>query len=307
LPERDFSLQLSATNLQDFADCPRRFQLRHVLGVQWPVPAVEPVDAWEDRQRRAQGFHHLAQQYLLGISAEVLERTIDDPNVSRWWQAFREYVTDFKHMPVMAEVTLSVPFMGHRLYARYDALVVDFASEVRSASIQPADGSEANLIILDWKTYGRRPSRSWLENRLQTVVYPFVLSQGSRLFSEYSPIGLEGIEMRYWMAEDPHHPEAFRYDSQRRAADMARLGALVGEIDRFFQPDALGTGGGIWPLTPDLQQCRFCSYRSLCDRGSTVDEVTRDNIYDREDVEDDMEVGIEGSVGAQVAERALWQ
>ena len=301
------SLQLSASSLQDFADCPRRFQLRHVLGVHWPLPTTETVDVWEIRQQMAQDFHRLAQQYLLGIPAATLTKSVDDPDVKRWWQAFTDYALGLRSAEVLPEVGLSIPFQGHRLYARYDALALFEASGHEEIKALGRDEAAAAFVILDWKTYRRRPTRGWLASRLQTAVYPLVLAQGCQLFGIRAPSAPEEIELRYWLAEDPQNPESFLYSAGRYAADLERLEGLVADINRLLQPRQRSTLKETWPLTADMQLCRFCDYRSLCDRGSQGSDVNLAEAFDEDDLDQAMAAAPGDSADSQVAETAFWQ
>ena len=65
--------QFSQGKLQDYVDCPRRFQLRYVLMQPWPALVVEPPDEAELQMRRGSDFHRLAQQQALGLEPERLE------------------------------------------------------------------------------------------------------------------------------------------------------------------------------------------------------------------------------------------
>jgi hypothetical protein len=68
--------------------------------------------------------------------------------------------------------------------------------------------------------------------------------------------------MVYWFAEHPAQPEILPYDEAQYAADAAYLADLVARIAARTARDEPE-----WPLTPDERHCRFCVYRSLCDRG----------------------------------------
>ena len=65
--------------------------------------------------------------------------------------------------------------------------------------------------------------------------------------------------MLYWFATDGGRIERFAYDAEQHAADRAYLADLMAEIVAHREP--------VWPLTSDVDQCRFCKYRSLCERG----------------------------------------
>ena len=71
----------SANNLQDYLDCPRRFELRYILKQNWPAITSQPVLEMENRINMGNRFHLLAHQYLSGISGEILRNTIDDPDL----------------------------------------------------------------------------------------------------------------------------------------------------------------------------------------------------------------------------------
>jgi hypothetical protein len=136
------------------------------------------------------------------------------------------------------------------------------------------------LVIVDWKTNLKRPSRATLEQRLQTRVYPFLLARAGGAFaSSAAPLaavatGVDpaavdpaAIEMVYWFTGFPHQPEAFRYSAARMGEDGAFLTGLISEI-------AANAAGPHSP-TADERRCRFCVYRSLCER--QVDPASYDD------------------------------
>jgi hypothetical protein len=282
--------QFSATSLQDYADCPRRFQLRYLLQVSWPAPDVEPLDERERRGQLARDFHQLVHQHLLGLPPELLSASIHNPNLERWWRAYLADAPKLGIGSVFAEVGLSTVLAGHRLMAQYDAIFVQTPVSSADADVEGL-GSKSSpfMLIVDWKTYQQRPSRGWLAERLQTRVYPLVLVQaGNTLFNEFPsenkkvPLTPEDIEMRYWLAEYPHAPESFVYNADTYQADLDYLSALIIEITERIQSGETGAAlmgssnsNDVWPLTSDLHQCRYCNYRSLCRRGGVAGPLAK--------------------------------
>ena len=64
--------------------------------------------------------------------------------------------------------------------------------------------------------------------------------------------------MVYWFAAFEGASERFPYDGEQYASDREYLSDLVSEIaDRREST---------WLLTSDERRCRFCNYRSLCER-----------------------------------------
>ncbi len=239
------TFRFSQSSLQDYADCPRRFQLRYVEGQPWPGVQVEPLLAHEDHMEHGQQFHRLVQRHQLGMQAAVLAAMIDGDALRAWWQAYLGF--DFLHSLEgrrYPEFTLSADLPGSRVGATFDLLVV-----------VPGE----RLVIFDWKTYRRSPSRQWFESRLQTHVYPYVaVRSGERLLGvDVQP---EQVTMVYWVVSAPADPVIFEYSAVQFERDRAYLSDMVDEIGS--RPLA-----GVWSLTSDVDRCRYCEYRSLCDRG----------------------------------------
>jgi len=247
-------MYFSASGLQDYVACPRRFQLRHVLGLKWPAPETARPAEQEEHIWLGRELHRLIHQHLLGIPIERLSSTVLHTRLKRWWHAYLAFVPRLHPMRVLPEITLSAPLAGQRLVARFDAIAVTDRPD-----------ADVRVILLDWKTYRHRPSRAWLAARLQTRVYPVVLMRaGGNLIETGSP---SDLAMWYWFAEHPLNPERFRYSESAYRADLTYLEELIAEIVRRLETlSPLNAAEEVWPLTEDERECRYCAYRSLCRR-----------------------------------------
>jgi len=265
------NFQFSQASLSDYADCPRRFQLRYVLEQEWPAVESEPLIERERLAELGLRFHRLVQQHVRGLPVEQLTRVASaDTDLARWWSNYLRLEiggwrlsADGDSLPPdrRAEVALSVPFGAHRLVAKYDLLAT----------------GDGRAVIVDWKTERKRPDRASLMRRLQTRVYRYVLAK-----SEPS-LAPESIEMAYWFAEYPSNPEVLAYDSAQFADDEIYLSRVLSEIEARTE--------AVWPLTPDERKCRFCTYRSLCERGVVAgvalsDELDMDLQIDLEEIDE---------------------
>lgn len=241
----------SQASLQAYVDCPRLFQLHYVRRKPWPAPAVVPQLDGERHRDRGRAFHRLLQQHAQGVPEATLSGLDLDEDVRRWWGNYLQSPPeDVPDTVVRAELSLSVPIGGHRLAARYDRV-----------GAEPG----ARIVVLDWKTGFRPPSRSWLARRLQTRVYPYVMTlAGAALNGGIAP-SPDQVEMIYWYANRPESTVRFAYGADQFASDGEYLGSLVGEIDARPNKD--------WELTRDESRCRHCSYRSLCKRGVEVGSI----------------------------------
>ena len=237
--------QFTQSNLQDYLDCPRRFELRYILRQEWPALQTEPELEQEQHMRRGYLFHQLVHQRLVGLPVDQLSEQIDDEDLKRWWESF------LKHSPLdelpsgrLAEFSLSAPFAGFRLLAKYDLLAVD-------------PGKRA--VIVDWKTSLHRPTRHILQERMQTRLYQFLLVEAGARLNGGNPVSPKQVVMTYWFPEEPENPEHFNYSTGQYLNDRTLLEGLIEEIQ--------GHAEGGFLLTLNEKLCQYCIYRSLCDRG----------------------------------------
>jgi CRISPR/Cas system-associated exonuclease Cas4 (RecB family) len=245
----------SQSSLQDYLDCPRRFQLRYIQGLPWPAAAAEPLPLVERHQREARLFHRLVQQHFIGIPHERLAPTTGSPDLARWWSNFSAAAPELAGWTLHTEKTLSSWVGAHRLVCKYDLVAI----------------REGKALIYDWKTSTRRPKNEWLDARMQTIAYRATVVRAGAELNGGHPFAARDVAMIYWYAEFPNDSVVLGYDERQFSRDCQSLEALVHEI----------ADAAAFPLTNDPQQCRLCTYRSLCDRGQ---QAGTDPTYDAEDI-----------------------
>jgi hypothetical protein len=247
------SFTFSQSSLQDYEDCPRRFQLRYIEQLAWPAVETEPVLENERRQKEGQFFHRLVQQHRIGLPADRLGRLASTPTLSRWWDHYLTCDFQLQGFTEHSELSLSAPLGPHRLLAKYDLIAV-----------KPNE----KVLVYDWKTYHKRPKDEWIAARLQTRVYRALLVQAGTSLNGGSPIVPEQIEMVYWYAEFPAEPARFPYSSAQYRRDWEFLTSLIGQIGHHSHFD----------LTEDEKKCAYCPYRSYCNRGLQAGSDTETDV-----------------------------
>ncbi len=259
LPE---NFQFSQGSLQAHVDCPRLFQLRYIERLAWPAPEVEPALDNERYMQLGSDFHRLVQQFLIGIPTERLEQTAaQDLRLAQWWQNFQANGPNLSGYTHHFEKTLSGKMGDFRVVAKYDLIGVE---DVR-------EESQRKVVIYDWKTSRKLPKREWQEKKLQTLVYPYLLVKAGDQLNGGQPITPEQIEMVYWFSNFPTAPMKFRYDLEKFKADETYISGLGEKIKGLSEDEA--------PKTENEKRCKFCVYRSLCNRGvsaGTLDELEDD-------------------------------
>lgn len=249
----------SQTSLQDWTVCKRRFRYLYVDKLAYPAPETADQIEFERHMEQGDQFHRLVHQHLVGIPAEVIGKHIEDTQVRAWWENYLASGLDGLPDARFAEVTLTAPIGDYRLIAKYDLVALE-------------PGQRA--VIVDWKTAVNRPNTATLAQRMQTVVYRYLLVEAGAYYNGGVPLAPEQVAMVYWFANFPMQPERLPYSMAQYQLDKALLGNLVREIateQTFPKVDEQDSA----------RVCRFCNYRSLCwdnvNAGAFADMVALDD------------------------------
>jgi hypothetical protein len=175
---------------------------------------------------------------------------------------------------MVSEYSVVIPFHNFRLMAKYDLLI--------TYSGNPSQTS----TIIDWKTSHKRPRRRSQEQRLQTSVYPFVYHQARLASNPETP-----LQMLYWYTNYPDNPEVFDHTPEQHASTHQLLTTLIDLVSKPSTQNA--TVEQVYPLTVDENHCRYCVYRSLCNRGVAAGAFTAEGSLE---VWDDSESGESDSI-----------
>lgn len=232
------TISLSQHKLTDFLACQRRFQLRYLEQIPWPI---EPLyDRDQETRELGQRFHQILQRHFLGLPVD--EELAGDPKLRGWWQIFQEKGPQIPTGKLFPELSLTVPIGRHLLTGRFDLLVL----------------GEGQVQIFDWKTEARPPTRAKLQEALQTRFYLALAAEGGPALKQ--SVEPEQISLNYWYVNAPEEMVTINYSQDRHIENWAFLKEAIAELDRFI------AAGGDWPLTDDLAQCRRCAYQVFCDR-----------------------------------------
>jgi CRISPR/Cas system-associated exonuclease Cas4 (RecB family) len=239
------NFSFSQTSLQDYVDCPRRFELRYLIQLEWPALQSEPVEEQELHMQQGHRFHQLVHQSILGIPVEQLTPFTQDGILSRWWQNFLEYMP-IQDLPSVhyPEFTITTFINGSRVLAKYDLIAVEVGKR---------------FVIMDWKTSRSKPPRGYLQKRIQTLLYPWLLVLGGSFLNDSQKIDPACIEMVYWFSNFPGEQERFSYNQAAYEKVEKTISNLIDEI--------LHNESGKFMLTDRPRDCIYCKYRSLCERG----------------------------------------
>lgn len=254
----------SQSNLQTYVNCRRKFLLKYVSKLDWPAQQTRDSLPFEQDTAAGIRFHGMVHQLFLGVDVEVVRTLAEhdpDERVAGWLEAFLE--GGYLNLPgqLWPEHNLRANLGGYNLLAKVDLLQLH--------------GNKA--AIFDWKTSRRAPDPRRLHARLQTRLYPVVLRLclAHGVFNPSAPgVGMPGesiipvnpqaiseqpIEMTYWEACQPEQPIILNLTAGKLDEHAQFLLELINEIYSLDEQDFF--------RATDESHCRYCEYRSLCDRG----------------------------------------
>jgi hypothetical protein len=256
----------SQSSLQAYVDCARRFWLAYVEQLPWPAVEASPVQQHEELMRLGDRFHRLVQRSEEGIDSTQVATGLTPP-LADWFAAYQQHrLADLPGDFTAVERILTIPLIlspahaltpapAFRLAAKYDLL---------------AGTTDGRTVIVDWKTAKRRADPATLRQRLQTIVYPYVLVEASAGLP-WGPVQPEQVTMVYWFTAAPGQPVSFRYDTAQHEANGRRLHQLLAAV--------LAARGEVdFPKVTDTEAnrrhlCAYCVYRSRCNRGVAAGEL----------------------------------
>lgn len=239
LPEQFIFTQ---SNLQSFVNCPYQFYLRYIQHFQWPAAETMDMLQYEADRMAGSRFHQLVHQSFLGVPLNKLSQMANndpDSRVSVWFEAFTTTFHEKLPGALFPEHTFGAFLGKHELTAKYDLLQYH--------------GNR--FTIYDWKTSRKRPAKAWLAGQLQSLVFPLVLALHLEELGEH----FSEIRMVYWEANEPQNPFIFSSTPDTLIRDKATILSLMQQIASLNLAE--------FCKTQDLQPCRFCRYRSYCNRG----------------------------------------
>jgi len=240
-------LTYSAHSIQDFVDCPRRFELKYLLRQPWPAVLSEPVLEIERKSQMGIRFHQIVQQIVSGIRVEDILQSVEDRQLSLWIKNFVSFFDQVQPHARFPELAVMMSINDQRIIAIMDLVLI----------------TEDNMaIIFDWKTTERQPKLSAYQNRVQSRIYPMALVASSHQVFPGLNLKPEDVELVYWFPQFPEMAVRLDYSQAEHLANKDMVAGLIRDIERR-QP-------GEFELTRDKSRCKFCAYRSLCERGITA-------------------------------------
>ncbi len=255
-------LTFNQSRLEVFTKCARKFYLQYLAQRYFPPRHDMPTQAQATQLAQGTLMHKYMERALRGVDMAALTACAPTP-IREWLEDAYLFVTQLPAGERLVECTLSMPFDDTYLTARYDLIALT---------------QDGQATIVDWKTSANPTPAARLRQRMQHVVFPYVLVE-SGLLGAPSTVEPSQVEMVYWFTTDPLTPVRFAYSRAAHQQNQTQLQAMVRAIKaRTTEAD--------FPKVEDSPHnrrhlCAFCSYMQHCERGATpVTSVDLDDVFE---------------------------
>ncbi|TDO86144.1 PD-(D/E)XK nuclease superfamily protein [Halanaerobium saccharolyticum] len=248
-------LYFSQSALSIFNDCRRRFRYRYLDGLYWPAEWGMNEEVKNDLKQGSQ-FHLLAERYY----SQTLGETVLSSNqlLQSWLNRLKTFCP--ADNVVSAEQELRFQENNLKLLAKYDLLKYD--------------QEQSKFIIFDWKTDKKSLYEKDIENSMQSRFYLYLLYEAGYDYfaADYKLQQMPGLS--YWNPRYPDQSIQINYTQDKFNQDRNYFKKLITEILTEEE----------FPLTDDLNKCRFCEYRPIC-RGKKTES--------KEIIEEDLDLNLD--------------
>lgn len=236
-------LYFSQSSLAIFQSCQKKFYYRYLAGLYWPAEWGMNEEIRQDL-KLGQQFHLLAQRYY----QPTLEETtlVSKQPLQAWLNRLKRFCPAVDI--IAAEQELRLREAEFKLLAKYDLIKYD--------------SSQARIIIYDWKTDKKDFKQKDIKSSMQTRFYLYLMVKaGYKYFAQ--DYKLETMPcLIYWNPRYPGQPVSLKYDKKSFEQDQTFFEELLKEILTSSE----------FPLTEDINKCRFCEYRPIC-RGKRSEDI----------------------------------
>lgn len=248
-------LYFSQSALSIFDNCRRRFRYRYLDGLYWPAEWGMNEEVKNDLKQGSQ-FHLLAERYY----SRTLGETVLNSNLllQSWLNRLKKFC--IAENIVSAEQELRFQENSLKLLAKYDLLKYN--------------NGEKKFIIFDWKTDKKSLYEKDIENSMQSRFYLYLLYEAGYDYFSADYELKKMPELIYWNPRYPEQSIQIKYSKNDFNRDRDYFNKLIAEILNESE----------FPLTDDLNKCRFCEYRPIC-RGEKTES--------RELIEEDLNLNLD--------------
>ena len=228
----------SQNSLNTFEQCPLKFKLKYMDNIKWKKDEDEK---YYENMKVGLDYHLLCERYFSNIPIPISEHEKNHEELSRWVNNLKEVVPKVDENIYLPEYEIKMMKDSIKIQAKYDLIILKPNKEIE---------------IWDWKTEERKLKKSEMENRIQTIVYMYMLKENAKEIFGID-VEFENIKMIFWQ---PHYKEdkiVIEYSKNQHLKNEGKIKDSIDQIcnykfDTFFDKELY------------KRSCKYCEFNYLC-------------------------------------------
>ncbi|MBV4436929.1 PD-(D/E)XK nuclease family protein [Clostridium tyrobutyricum] len=227
----------SQTSLNIFRTCPMKFKLKYIDNISWKRDDFIE-SGYYDNIEIGLYFHLICERYFSRLPIGKLDK---NQNLSKWVDFLQETFLLYDENTYLTEYEIKMKLNIIKLQAKYDLIVIKPGGKIE---------------IYDWKTENRKLSPGEMENRIQTLVYLYVISENAeKLFGINTKF--EDISMTFWQPQYAGNILNIKYSEHKHSEGEKYLKKLIDTINSYdfncnFNKEVYRS------------KCKFCEFNYIC-------------------------------------------
>ncbi|MDR0879481.1 MAG: PD-(D/E)XK nuclease family protein [Clostridioides sp.] len=231
----------SQNSINTYKSCPQKFKYKYVDKVNWMKDDVENREYYEGLDTGVD-FHLLCERYFRGLSIETdLSENPNGEIFLKWLDKVKLVISIEGEKTYYPEYGVELRIDGKKIQAKYDLLIV----------------GKDSIEIWDWKTENRKLNYKNIENRMQTIVYLYLVGEAVLKIFE-NGVGFDKISMNYFQPGFDEGIISINYSEEKHRKN--------GEILKDYMKSIENSDFKLGFIPRNKKHCKFCEFDKVCNR-----------------------------------------
>ncbi|MHC1683795.1 MAG: PD-(D/E)XK nuclease family protein [Clostridiaceae bacterium] len=222
----------SQNSLNTYIQCPFKFFLKYKKSLSWKKDDDSDKEYFNSLESGL-NFHMICERYYSNLPTGVGEGS----EFYTWLERVKEVVPIEDGVRYLPEFEIRYNFENFILFSKLDLLKV----------------SSDKIEIYDWKTENRILTYEKARNRLQTIIYLFIIGENAKLVYD-EEIELDSITMNYYQPNLDAEPIVIRYNQEKHLENKAYIKGILSKINDLDEQT----------MVKNHKHCKICEFNYYC-------------------------------------------
>ncbi|MEG2789141.1 MAG: PD-(D/E)XK nuclease family protein, partial [Romboutsia sp.] len=237
--------------------CPLKFKYKYIDKINWKQDDIENREYYEGL-KKGRDFHLICERYFNNIPLGIDNKQ----NIFNLWMSKIKKIVPIKNEYIyLPEYEIRYNLGDNIIQAKYDLVIL----------------KEDKIEIWDWKTENKKIDYKSIENRMQTIVYMFLVKEViPKLWG--IDIDTKNISMKYYQPLFEDGIVTISYNDEKHNANKIKLNEYINMIINTKYDNKQEKYK--YELISNKNHCKFCEFNKLCNGQDINYDILEEKIYE---------------------------